>query len=171
MGKARTLARYAGSPLAYSFSEAGQAKSVTLVEVEAGKPAEVKEIFLSSGRPLVRWKADEGIAQVHQWLEEGRDQNAWIDLEVHVEDTLPLDEIQQLRKSHSGLIHIRPVYRSKENDRTESVRKDLPIDQMFVHFYEQQTGGAKPDEETVKLFLELIGGEETGEEEKGGGEE
>lgn len=157
VGKAPTLARYAGSPLAYSFSEAGQAKSVTLVEAKAGKEAEMKEIFLASGRPLVRWQAREGIAQVYGWLEEGRDANAWIDLEVHVEDTLPLEEIQRLRKSHSGIIHIRPVYIGKEQETSPSIRKGLPIDQMFVHFYEQQTGGAKPDEETVKLFLSLIG--------------
>ena len=163
VGKAPTLARYAGSPLAYSFSEAGQAKSVTIVEVEAGKTAEMKEIFLTSGRPLVRWQARDGIAQVYQWMDEGRDPSAWIDLEIHVEDTLSLEEIHNLRKSHSGIIHIRPIYKKRDEEMEATLRKGLPIDQMFVHFYEQQTGGAKPDEETIKLFLELVG-------EEGGGD-
>lgn len=35
--RARTLARYSGSPLAYSFSEAGYAKSVTIVDAKPGK--------------------------------------------------------------------------------------------------------------------------------------
>jgi exonuclease SbcD len=44
--------RYAGSPLQLDFGEAGEAKSVALVEVSAGAPARVTEIPLRSGRPL-----------------------------------------------------------------------------------------------------------------------
>jgi len=157
--KAPTLARYAGSPLAYSFSEAGQAKSVTIVEVEAGKTANMKEVFLTSGRPLVRWQAREGMAQVFQWLEEGRDPDAWIDLEIHVEHLPSLEEIHHIRKSHKGIINIRPIYNKNEEDMRSTLRREWSIEQMFVHFYEQQTGGAKPDQEMIKLFLELVGEE------------
>jgi DNA repair protein SbcD/Mre11 len=46
--------RYAGSPLAYSFSEAGHAKSVTLVELDAAGGAHAEEIPLTPKRALRR---------------------------------------------------------------------------------------------------------------------
>jgi DNA repair protein SbcD/Mre11 len=46
--------RYSGSPLAYSFSEAGQAKSVTLVELDAAGAVRTEEIPLTPPRELRR---------------------------------------------------------------------------------------------------------------------
>lgn len=166
MKRAKTIARYSGSPLAYSFSEAGYAKSVSIIDVEPGGPASVSEIFLSSGKPLVKWKAEGGISQVFSWLNEGRDQNAWVDLEIHLTDTLSIEEIQNLRKNHPGLIHIRPIFSVDEEQALAQRKEKLPIDQLFVNFYERQTNGAKPDGELVKLFMELVHEEEkeTGED-------
>jgi len=44
--------RYAGSPLQLDFGEAGEAKSVALVEVSATTPARITEIPLTAGRAL-----------------------------------------------------------------------------------------------------------------------
>ena len=44
--------RYAGSPLQLDFGEAGEAKSVVLVEVTATTPARITEIPLTAGRAL-----------------------------------------------------------------------------------------------------------------------
>jgi exonuclease SbcD len=52
---APSLAVYAGSPIAYSFSEAGQQKRAVLVTVSPGRPAELRDIPLTSGRPLEIW--------------------------------------------------------------------------------------------------------------------
>ncbi|WP_027414694.1 exonuclease SbcCD subunit D [Aneurinibacillus terranovensis] len=164
VAKAPTLARYSGSPLAYSFSEAGQAKSVTVVDAAPGESAQMEEIFLTSGRPLVKWEAKEGLQQVYAWIDEGQDANAWIDLKIHVSDAIPIEEIHQLRKSHSGLITIQPVYPAVTGEEIRVARSGLPIDELFARFYERQTGGGTPDEQTRKLFLELIGEEEEGEE-------
>ncbi|MFD1779596.1 exonuclease SbcCD subunit D [Fredinandcohnia salidurans] len=157
VSRAKTMARYSGSPLAYSFSEAGYAKSVTILDAKPGQPVEMSEVFLSSGRPLVRWKAKEGLAQVYSWLDEGKDANAWVDLEIHVTNALSIEEIHRLRKYHSGLIHIRPVFEELEKDKLErTVSTNTPIDELFARFYEKQTGGAKPEPELTRLFLELI---------------
>ncbi|MBM7604147.1 exonuclease SbcD [Metabacillus crassostreae] len=163
INRAKTLTRYSGSPLAYSFSEIGYAKSVTILDAEPSKPVEMKEIPLSSGKPLVKWKATEGISQVHSWLDEGRDASAWIDLEIHLTSTLSIEEIHRLRKWHSGFIHIRPVFQ-KELEVAATRQANLPIDQLFSQFYEKQTGGAKPEDELVKLFLELVQQDEESEE-------
>ncbi len=157
-------ARYAGSPLAYSFSEAGYAKSVTLIDVHPGQPAEVKEIPLTSGKPLVRYRAKGGMEEVWRWLEEGRDRQAWVDLEIVVQNALSMEEIQRLRKAHPGLIHIRPIFPEMEEEEKTPDYQHLSLEEQFVRFYKRQTGGAEPEEALIHLFLELLNDEGREEE-------
>ncbi|MGD6833773.1 exonuclease SbcCD subunit D [Sutcliffiella halmapala] len=160
--RAKTQARYSGSPLAYSFSEAGYAKSVTIIDAVPGKEVATNEVFLSSGKPLVRWKATEGLQQVFGWLEEKRDSNAWIDLEIHVTNALSMEEIHRVRKLHDGILHIRPVFPEMVEERNMVKMDSMPIEELFVRFYEKQSGGAQPEEELVRLFLSLLNEEKTG---------
>ncbi|MDD9268684.1 exonuclease SbcCD subunit D [Paenibacillus sp. GCM10023248] len=154
--KAVSPIRYCGSPIAYSFSEAGQAKSVTILDLAPGGVAEPKEIFLRSGRPLVSWKAKEGIAEVHRWLDEKRDASAWIDLEITMTEAMSMEQIQFLRKAYDGFIHIRPIYPEMEAARAYEPKADLSMEEHFTRFYARQTGGAQPEPELIRLFLELL---------------
>lgn len=148
--------RYSGSPLAYSFSESGQAKSVTVVDVKPGQRAETKEIVLNSGKPLVSWRAA-SLEELFAWLDEGRDKSCWVNVEVEVDDVPSMEHIQQIRKSHPGIVHIRPIFRFHEEDDSLEINiANLSIDELFIKFYERQTGGAKPDDELIKLFMELV---------------
>lgn len=156
MGGAGAPIRYAGSPLAYSFSEVGQAKSVTLAELLPGQPAQRREIFLSCGRPLVCWRAEGGLDEVRGWCEAGRDANAWIDLEVFAPSPLSLTETQELRALHKGFINIRVVLPgADESDLTEQISSLSPED-LFCRYY-QSRYGSWPEPELVQLFLELLG--------------
>lgn len=150
--------RYAGSPLAYSFSEAGQQKSVVIIDAMPGQPVSWREVPLSSGKPLVRWTATEGIAQVIRWVEEGRDANAWIDLAVHVQTGLQLEDIHRLRDLHPGFVHIRPVL-PVQSERVEDTelgeRADPSIGEHFSQFFTEKQG-VVPDDALVQLFLELV---------------
>lgn len=150
--------RYSGSPLAYSFSETGYAKSVMLVEAFPGREALLQEIPLNSGYPLVKWRAAEGLAQVHRWIDEGRDLNAWIDLEVYVTNSLNPQDVQTLRRLRERIVNIRPVFPATEQLVLES-RSQLPIEELFRRFYREKTGGAEAEAELVALFLELVHGE------------
>ncbi|EIT84537.1 nuclease SbcCD subunit D [Fictibacillus macauensis ZFHKF-1] len=156
--RAKTEARYAGSPLAYSFSEAGYTKSVVMVDLHPKKEAIVTEIPLSCGRPLLTYGA-RSVSDVFRYLENECPVNAWVDLSVHVSDRLTMEEIQQIRKAHKGIIHIKPVFTELTEDVLTHGKK-LSITELFHSFYETQTGGAKPDEHVMNLFLELIGEEE-----------
>ena len=147
-------ARYSGSPLAYSFSEVGYAKSVTIVEALPGQAAVVNEIFLSSGYPLVKWQAKEGLSQVWRWIDDGQDREAWIDLEVHVNQPLAAQEVQSLRRARERLIDIRPVFPETEK-LVQEARSKLPVDKLFRHFYESKTG-VVPADELVAVFLDLL---------------
>ncbi|MFB5762730.1 exonuclease SbcCD subunit D [Paenibacillus medicaginis] len=159
--KGEGILRYSGSPLAYSFSEAGQAKSVTLVEALPGQPARIEELHLSSGRPLVRWRARGGLEEVYRWLDDGLDADAFIDLEISLTEAMSIGEIQRLRKSRDGIVHIRPVYPEMAAAELEQQRSEIPLHELFRSFYQRQTGGAEPDDGLVQLFLELV--EEDGE--------
>lgn len=154
--KADTLIRYSGSPLAYSFSEAGQSKSVTIIDVAPGEQPMLQEMMLSSGKPLVRWEAKGGLAQIHRWLDEGKDKQAWIDLEVHLNTALSMEQIQALRQAHAGIISIRPIFPEQLAEQVAHERAHLSIEELFRQFYKRQTGGAVPEDELVQLFLSLI---------------
>jgi len=158
--KGAGLTRYSGSPLAYSFSEAGQAKSVMLLDVVPGKEPILEELYLSSGRPLVRWSCRGGLAEAYRWLEEGRDANAFIDLEISLTEAMALSDIQALRKAHDGIVHIRPVYPGRELQEELVSRESVPVHELFRKFYQRQTGGAEPEEELVELFMSLVSEEE-----------
>ncbi|MFB4165882.1 exonuclease SbcCD subunit D [Alteribacillus sp. JSM 102045] len=157
--QAKGMARYSGSPLAFSFSETGYSKSVTIVDIKAQHTPSIKEIPLSCGKPLVKWEAKNGIEEVHQWINEKKDYNAWVELNLHITETPSMEEIHHLRKAHEGIVNIYPVFPDMDNDIALEKRKELPIDELFKKFYERQTGGAMADEKLVQLFMELAEGE------------
>jgi exonuclease SbcD len=81
--------RYSGSPLAYSSSEAGQEKSVTLVELDAAGACTIEAIPLS---PLRRLRLVEGsFAALHRTPEAEREDFVAITLT----DGLPVPEAQR----------------------------------------------------------------------------
>lgn len=158
---APSLTRYAGSPIAFSFAEANYAKTVSVFDVTpADQRATVREVPLSAGRPLVPWVAKEGVAQVERWVAEGRDPTAWIDLEIHVERPLTLDQVHRLRQMRAEFIHIRPIIATAEAELALTVeRQTLSLQEQFTRFFEVNKGGP-PSDELVRLFLELAAGED-----------
>ncbi|GAA4713675.1 exonuclease SbcCD subunit D C-terminal domain-containing protein [Brevibacillus fulvus] len=153
------LVRYSGSPLAYSFSEAGQSKAVVIIDAVPQQPVQEQIIYLQSGKPLVRWKATEGIAQVEQWLAEGRDAGSWIELELHVKDVIDPAEFQRLRKLSDDFVKIqRVLLRDETGERTSAEqenREELSAEQLFCRFYERKRG-MQPDEQVIRLFNQLM---------------
>src|SRR5699024_5615429 len=65
-------ATYSGSPLAFSFAEAGQQKYVTLLDIEPGKKAQIERIPLQSGKALKR-KTFGNIDDAIDWLQAHKD--------------------------------------------------------------------------------------------------
>ncbi len=153
---APAVTRYSGSPLSFSFHETGYVKGVTIVEVTPGDPAPaVRQVPISAGRPLVRWIAEEGLAQVERWVEEGRDPAAWISLDVHVEHPLTLEQVHRLRTMRPEFVHIRAVLPAEAEVAAARETERLGVDEQFARFYTQVRGGP-PAPELVRLFLELV---------------
>ncbi|MDU4962164.1 MAG: exonuclease subunit SbcD [Sporomusaceae bacterium] len=148
--------RYAGSPLAYSFAEAGQTKSVTVVDLQPGLAAAVREVALSAGKPLVKWRAEAGLPQVYDWLETGKDRDAWIDAEIHITSPVSNDEIHKLRSLHDGFVNLRLLARPEPEERPQLPALSLLTqEELFIRFFESRQEGLRPDNELVSLFLEL----------------
>jgi len=164
---------YSGSPLAYSFSEVDYCKAVYIVTAEPGKAAEVHEINLNSGKPLKRWEAFNGMPEALKWCEEGRDINAWIDLEIHTDTIIGSEEQKQLRDLHPGIINIRPKLRNQlEYNMDYKNRETKRIDELFREYYKSSLG-MEASEELIDLFLSIANqdaGEESKENEAGGEE-
>lgn len=148
-------AYYSGSPLAYSFSEADYNKCVFIIDALPGKPADISEFVLDCGKPLCRWKA-EGMEQALQWCEEGRDSNAWIDLEIRTDRVLSQEEQKRLRELNPGIINIRPlIVNDTDSDDMAESREGKKIDQLFKDYYRCRTGTDISDE-LMNLFIDIV---------------
>ncbi len=151
--------RYCGSPLAYGFGEAAQGKSVTIVDLEPGQEAKTQTIPLAQGRTLQIWEAT-SIAEVRELCSQGKDQNSWIRLGLHLKEETSPGEIRQLQELSQSFVQIRLLVPLKEGAQRER-RAGLPVDKLFSRFFQEKTG-QEPSSELIKLFLELL--EEPGEE-------
>lgn len=162
---------YSGSPLAYSFSEADYSKAVYIVDAVPGAQTEVQTIYLDCGKPLRRWVAEDGIGQAIQWCEEGRDRNAWVDLEIVTDRVFTLEEQKQLRSLHPGIVNIRPRLKSDSVEIFESQnREGKKIEELFGDYYKYRMGTEAPGE-LMEAFLEVLGdeSEDSGDMMDGGG--
>ncbi|KXG43576.1 exonuclease SbcCD subunit D [Tepidibacillus decaturensis] len=150
-----SLTRYAGSPLAYSFSEANHKKSVTIFDVNPNDSVQPYEIYLSSGKLLIQKKIKNGIPELEEWLTNEGTTPAWIDLELHMPHPLSMEEIQRIRKMNEGFIHIRVVTPELEQAMEAIEMQSKQPSELFKRFYQQRIG-AEPRKEIVDLFLKLF---------------
>lgn len=147
---------YSGSPLAYSFSEAEHSKAVYIIDVIPGEKAEVKPYLLDCGKPLRRWIAENGIGQAMKWCEEGRDSNAWIDLEIFTDRVLTIEEQKRFRTLHSGIIYIRPRLKTEEFEiLSPQSREGRKIDDLFKDYFKYRMG-AEISDELMGVFIEIL---------------
>ena len=150
---------YSGSPLSYSFGEANQKKYVLIIDVLPGKAAEVREIELTKGKPLLRKRA-EGIEDALQWLAENTD--ALVELTLVTDTFLTAIERRQLNAAHEGIVAIIPevanvdglsIHKHKQIDLTQS------MEDLFRDYFQHEKGQA-PNDEIMNLFTEILAQEE-----------
>ncbi len=145
---------YAGAPLAYSFSEAGQEKSVNLVELGEKGEALVRRIPLSPlhGMRRIRGKLEE---LMRPEIVEGAD--AWDYIRAELTDEAELiDPIGTLRSVYPNIMQISLLKNEKKasadgTGRMEEREKSIP--ELFKDFY-TMIRGEEPDEERMKVVEE-----------------
>jgi exonuclease SbcD len=148
-------ARYAGSPLAYSFSETGVAKSVCLIEASPGGQAQIRTLPLRSGRQLRRWQAREGLPQAMAWAAEGRDAGCWIDVEITTDHLPTATELKALRDLNPGILYIRSqLTGSADAALAPADRTSRRIEELFAEFYLFRNGVPIPGD-VLSDFIRL----------------
>ncbi|MEV6622043.1 exonuclease SbcCD subunit D C-terminal domain-containing protein [Amycolatopsis sp. NPDC051106] len=147
--------RYSGSPLAYSFSEARQRKSVWLVELDASGLTEVRRHELPVPRPLatLRGRLEDLLA------EPAHDEFLEHFLSVTVTDPVrPVDAMRRLRERFTHAVHLEwepeGGYSGAPLRYSDAVRgrSDIEISRSFL---DDCRGAAPTESEEQLLFLAL----------------
>ncbi len=142
--------RYAGSPLQLDFGDADQQKSVTIIDVEPGKPARAREVPLSAGRRLIdmQVRLDELESQV------GVDDDAYARVFLECEGPSP-GLVERVQEFLPNAVEVRLVYEREDPERAVADYRAMTPSQLFGRYYQQQHG-AEPDEQVVALFNQLF---------------
>lgn len=155
----RETVRYCGTPLKYSFSEAGQKKSVTVVELGEKGEIALRTVLL---KPLhdVREIRGSYLEVTERSFYHGTDTEDYVQITLTDEEDIP-DGMQKLRIIYPNLLRLQ-----YDNDRTRlnqriEVSEDMERKselELFQEFYELQNNHPMKEEQTeyVKQLLKAI---------------
>ena len=150
----KSPAVYSSSPLAYSFSEAGQQKYVCLVEVAPGAEASVTHIPLQSGRALHR-KTFVGADTAISWLLDHP--YSLVELTIKSDTFLQAEELRRIQQAHDGIIQVIPQV-SHKNAAEQEVRQiniEQDIRSLFADYFRSRHR-QEPNEDILNLFNEIL---------------
>ena len=145
--------RYCGTPLKYSFSEAGQQKSVTVAELFEKGDLEVREIPLKPFRDMRKLK---GTYMEITSLANYQDTNTEDYVQITLTDEEDIvDGMQKLRAIYPNLMRLeydnRRTRENQEISGTETVEKKSELE-YFQEFFELQNN--QPMNEEQRKFSE-----------------
>lgn len=157
--------RYCGTPLKYSFSEANDKKSVTVVELLQKGKLSAREIPLVPLRDMVEIKGtyDEIISK--KFYENTTYQTDYVHITLTDEEDV-LDAVSKLRVVYKNLMKLDYDNKRTRNAKNLSELNDIESKspfELFCDFYKIQNGSEMDDEQT-KFMQTLI--EKIWEEEK-----
>ena len=142
--------RYAGSPLAFSFSEAGQAKSVAVVELTAGVLPLVELAPCPVPRPLaaLRGTLDTLLADPRLAAHE----DAWVQATL-TDPVRPSDAMERLRRRfpHAVALAFDPQGAGATPDDSYQRLRGLDDDELVQRFVADTRGQAADDDELALL--------------------
>ena len=148
--------RYCGTPLKYSFSEAKDKKSVTVVELAEKGSLSVKTVQLIPLRDMVEIKGKYDEITLKSFYDNTSYQEDYIHITLTNEEDV-VDAIGKLRTVYHNLMKL-----DYDNKRTRSVSQvDGAVDvetktpiELFSDFYELQNNQPMSDEQ--KAFVEAL---------------
>jgi DNA repair protein SbcD/Mre11 len=150
---------YSGSPLSYSFSEAGQNKQVLLVDLEPGEEAVVRPVILTSGKRLER-KRFENISDAESWLIDNPD--LLVELTLVSETFLSGADRRKLQELHQGIVAIIPEISGSTTGLEGTISgmtQQKGLQELFGEYFKNRKG-QEPDQAILDLFKEINAEEE-----------
>lgn len=153
---------YSGSPIAYSFAEAGQTKYVAIIDLLPGQPAAVQHIPLEKGKSLAR-KTFTNVEDAIEWLSENQD--ALVELTLETTEFISTEERKRINQTHNGIIHLIPKVKNltAKGTNSEPINLSQDILSLFKDYFKSKNSGQEPNEEQLSLFQELLNQEDAAE--------
>ena len=160
----RETVRYCGTPLKYSFSEAGHHKSATVVELGEKGEVFVRTVPLSPLRDMVELRGTYNELTLRSFYEgKGYSQN-YVHITLTDEDDIP-DAIGKLRILYPYLMRLdydnRRTRAAGALESAQDVRQKSPL-ALLEEFYEKQNGQPMGEEQralAADLMEEIWEGE------------
>ncbi len=147
---------YAGSPLAYSFSECGQQKGIVFVELDGNGNARIENLPLTPLRKMRKLKGD--LINLTNPLVVGMEPcEDYLQITLTDDEEL-IDPIGTLRRVYPNVMQLLFEKREKEAVGEVAAQNDIedkPIAELFADFYELLRG-QRPDEAREKIIKEVI---------------
>lgn len=145
---------YCGSPLAYSFAEAGQQKYVSIITAQPNSNVQIERIPIKSGKQLVR-KRFNTIDGAVEWLNEN--QYTLVELTIESDDFLKAEDMKRLRNAHHEIVHIIPVVSNDAllDSNTKQINLNQDITSLFNDYF-MYCKGQTPNQEIIDLFKEAL---------------
>lgn len=147
---------YAGAPLAYSFSECGQDKSVVLIDLDKDGNVDIERIPVKPLHKMRKLKGD--LISLIDPLVAGMDlRDDYLQITLTDEEEL-IDPIGTLRSVYPNVMQLLFEKREKENTGEFTAPEGMvrkSAEEMFADFYEL-IRGQKMDEERKKVIHEVI---------------
>lgn len=145
----RETVRYCGTPLKYSFSEAGHQKSVTVVELEAKGAVSVRTVPLVPLRDLVELRGTYEELTFRGFYEGTSYQKDYVHITLTDEEDIP-DAMRKLQIIYPNLMKLdydnRRTRAGACLDGAEDAEQKSPLD-LLEEFYEKQNGRPMGEEQ------------------------
>lgn len=155
----RETLRYCGTPLKYSFSEAEQEKSVTVVEMREKGNVEVMQVPLKGIRDMRRIKGTYLEVMAEAFCQ-GRNKEDYLQITLTDEEDVP-EGFAKLRTNYPNLMQLSYDNRRTGENRYVEAAKDMENKSelaLFEEFYEMQNNqpmGAE-QKEFVRELIEIL---------------
>lgn len=148
----RSNVRYCGTPLSYSFSEAGQEKSVTMVELEEKGSLSIRTLPLIPKRGMREIRGAYEELTLQRFYQDSTYQEDYLHITLTDEEDIP-DAVGKLRVIYHNLMKLdydnRRTRSATEILGAEQVEQKTPLE-LFEEFYEKQNN--QPLTEQQRLF-------------------
>ncbi|MGL4651934.1 metallophosphoesterase family protein [Cetobacterium sp.] len=146
-------AYYCGSPLEYRVTENKFDKKIFVVDISL-EGTVVKQIPITNYKPIKEYTvngAEEAILKSNELL--GLDE--WIYLKIKLSEPLTNSEIRKI-KSNKNVLEIIPIIEIEEKENEVAVYNETNLEEAFIEFFKEESDGLAPNDNILKLFLELL---------------
>lgn len=153
-----TKARYCGTPLKYSFSEANHEKSVTVIKLDKKGSLEVRTVALKPRRDMVEIKGSYAELTLKSYYENSTLQDDYVHITLTDEEDIP-DGIGKLRTIYKNLMKLDyDNTRTRTDAQTGVAAVEKTPFELFSDFYEIQNNQPFSNEqaEFVEGLIEKI---------------